>query len=324
MLSLLLPFTAAADSHNKLRPTDHAPIGVMGDHTHAEGDLMLSYRYMFMDMDGNRSGTNRVSSSDVLSQYMVTPTDMDMHMHMLGFMYAPTDYLTLMAMVPYTEISMNHLTRSGMSFKTRASGLADISITGLWSVFKDSNHSLHLNTGVSLPSGEIDERDDTPAGPDSKLPYPMQIGSGTVDLLPGITYLGNYEEFSFGAQVTGTVRLGENDNDYTLGNQFNASLWGAYNINEWISPSVRFAWQSLGNIDGADPDLNPMMIPTADPSLRGGNRLDLGLGINLLVPKGSLKNFRLALELLFPLYQDLDGPQLETDLTIISGIQYAF
>ncbi|MEK6223287.1 MAG: hypothetical protein N2A97_00300 [Thermodesulfobacteriales bacterium] len=109
---------------------DLSPIGVMGGHTHHAGGLMLSYRYMYMSMDGNRIGTNRVSNQRVLQDFMVTPTDMDMQMHMFGLMYAPTDYITLMGMIPYVKKSMNHLTRSGVRFKTESEGLGDINFTG--------------------------------------------------------------------------------------------------------------------------------------------------------------------------------------------------
>ena len=76
------------------RPDGHAPIGVMGDHTHHAGGFMFTYRYMLMNMDGMRIGTNGVSSQRVLEDFMVTPTDMDMQMHMFGGMWAPTDFFT--------------------------------------------------------------------------------------------------------------------------------------------------------------------------------------------------------------------------------------
>ena len=46
--------------HDHTRPDSHAPIGVMGDHLMREGEIMVSYRYMHMDMEGNRTGTERV------------------------------------------------------------------------------------------------------------------------------------------------------------------------------------------------------------------------------------------------------------------------
>ena len=39
------------------RPDSHAPIGVMSDHTHEAGEMMFSYRYMFMNMNENYVGS---------------------------------------------------------------------------------------------------------------------------------------------------------------------------------------------------------------------------------------------------------------------------
>lgn len=311
---IILFSTAAAFADSS--PYDHAPIGVMGDHTHKEGETMISYRYMFMEMDGNRDGTSRLSPQEVLEDFMVTPTEMDMEMHMIGVMFAPSNNLTLMAMFPYIELSMEHLTRMGGNFTTEASGLGDISVTGL---YKISDH-VHINAGVNLPSGDIDVTDDTPVAQDAQLPYPMQLGSGTFDLKPGITYQNFHDEFAWGAQAIGTIRLGENDNDYTLGDSIEGNVWTAVNITNFVSTSLRAKWLTTGNIDGADPALNPMMIPTADPDRRGGDRLDLGVGVNVL----TFGNFRLSAEFLFPVFQDLDGPQLETDWTLVVGAQAAF
>ncbi|MBR9832353.1 hypothetical protein GYB57_09410 [bacterium] len=41
--------------HNHFRPDSHAPIGVSGDHMHPQGGLMVSYKAMYMAMDGNLS-----------------------------------------------------------------------------------------------------------------------------------------------------------------------------------------------------------------------------------------------------------------------------
>ncbi|MEQ9618234.1 MAG: transporter [Deltaproteobacteria bacterium] len=325
-LSVCCSYDAYAQKWTSARPDGHAPIGVMGEHTHSAGEFMLSYRYMFMNMDGMRIGTNRVSNQRVLEDFMVTPTDMDMQMHMFGLMYAPTDFITLMGMIPYVKKSMNHLTRMGVRFKTESEGLGDIKLTGLIKIFDAHNQRVHLNAGISFPTGSIDKKDNTPAGPNQQLPYPMQLGSGTVDLLPGITYLGQHSMVSWGAQVSGTIRLGENDRDYSLGNRFDATAWGAWDWFNWVSTSARMDWQSWGNIDRADPALNPAMVPTADPDLQGGDRLDLLFGLNFYVPEGPalIKGQRLAVEFGFPVYQDLNGPQLETDWVLWLGWQYAW
>ena len=305
------------------RPDSHAPIGVMGDHTHKSKEWMLSYRTMTMRMNGNRSGTSDVSDAKVLQQFMVAPKKMDMEMHMLGGMWAPTDRWTLMTMFPFVRKSMDHVNRMGRTFTTEADGLGDIRVTGLFVVKEFGKQRVHLNAGVSLPTGSIDKRDDT-LMPDQQLPYPMQLGSGTYDLLPGLTYLGQTEQWSWGSQVAGTFRLGENDRDYTLGDKIQTDLWGALNVCDGFSASVRLRGESWGDIDGFDKDLNPAMVPTADTKRRAGDKIDFLVGFNIFGRKSWVKGHRLAVEFGWPLYQRLDGPQLETDLTTIFGWQKAF
>ncbi|MCM1982246.1 transporter [Lyngbya confervoides] len=306
------------------RPDGHAPMGVMGDHTHQAGEFMVSYRYMSMGMGGNLTGTTNLTLADVLQQFPVAPVHMTMDMHMFGIMYAPTHELTLMGMVPFITKEMKHQTRMGTSFTTNSSGLGDVSLSGLYKILDRDRHRVHLNFGTSFPTGSINQRDDTPAGPNQVLPYPMQIGSGTVDLRPGVTYLGQTQDWSWGVQMLGTLRLGKNDNDYRLGNEINGTIWGARRWNDWISTSLRLQGRDWGDIAGADPRLNPLVIPTADPSRRGGSRIDLNLGLNLFAPRGALKGGRLGLEFGLPIFQSLDGPQLETDWHVTAGVQYAF
>ena len=69
-------------------------------------------------MDGNRTDTARVPADGVLVDYPVTPLRMPMDMYMVGAMYAPTDRLTLVGMVPVLGISMDHRTRTGVEFTT--------------------------------------------------------------------------------------------------------------------------------------------------------------------------------------------------------------
>ena len=62
---------------------------------HHRGSFMLSYRYMAMRMKGVGTSTNSVGESEVLQDFMITPQEMSMGMHMLGVMYALSDGITL-------------------------------------------------------------------------------------------------------------------------------------------------------------------------------------------------------------------------------------
>jgi hypothetical protein len=336
LLPLLLAFSFA--SHNSLgddwtsaRPDGHAPIGVMGDHAHKQGEWMFSYRTMHMDMDGNRNGDSKVSTTDVLADFVVSPTSMTMDMQMFGAMYAPSDMLTLTVMVPYIELEMDHVNRMGTSFTTKSSGLGDVKLGGLYTLQDGHNSSLLLNFSISLPTGSNTEEGTTPAGK-VRLPYPMQLGSGTYDFLPGLTYLSQSDQYSWGAQGIATIRTGK-DQGYRLGNRFDGTLWLAKKLSDSLSISVRVSGEKWGDIKGADDKISralmPMgmgpfpSVPTAFTNLRGGSRANFAVGANYYIRSGFASGHRLAAELGVPIYQTLDGPQLETNWTATLGWQLA-
>ena len=306
------------------RPDSHAPIGVMGDHTHRKGEWMTSYRYMTMSMGPNYDGSARVNISDIHADFMVAPLSMDMDMHMVGVMYAPSDKLTLMGMLNYTDITMDHRVRNGREFTTTSRGLGDTGLAALYSLIYSETHRLHLNLGLSLPTGEIDVTDATPMGPNSVLPYPMRLGSGTFDVKPGLTWTYLGEAWSTGAQATNTIRLDENNRDYALGDRFDFTTWVAAHLTDSISMSARVAYANWDHISGADARLNPMMVPTARTDLGGGAETTVLFGLNYELPAGALKGHRLAIEYGTVIDRDLDGPQLGTDDVLTLGWQRAF
>ena len=342
---------AGHHDHGVTRADGHAPIGVMGDHMHKKGEWMLSYRYMHMNMEGNRIGDDSVSPQQIVATVpnrfgppmltpptlRVVPTRMEMDMHMFGAMYAPTDNLTLMAMVNYIEKEMDHLTFMGGpsltppiigGFTTRSEGIGDTKISALYRLYDDSMHHLHLNMGLSLPTGDIKQRDTvfTPMGAnaDLRLPYAMQLGTGTFDLLPGVTYTGRSGDLTWGAQYMAEVRLeDENDEGYAWGDKHQVTGWLAYQWAPWISTSFRASYSHLGEIEGSDAMI-AAPVQTAYPEFYGGERVELFGGINLAGQSGPFKGHRLAIEAGAPVYEDLNGPQMSQDWTVTVGWQKAF
>lgn len=308
------------------RPDGHAPIAVMGDHMHGKGEWMFSYRYMYMNMDDLRRGTDDASTTDALADYMVTPTNMPMNMHMLGAMYAPSDKLTVMVMFNFLSMEMDHLTRMGGTFKTESSGFGDLKLSMLYRFFNKNHQSLHGQIGLSIPTGSVTESDVTPASApnEMELPYPMQLGSGTLDPSLALTYLGQGQVFSWGSQLRATFRVGTNDRDFRYGNRLSFNNWLGLKVAEWFSLSTRIEGLTVGELNGADPNLNPLMVITADTVNSGGYFINGGLGFNIYVPNGALKNLRIGFEIATPIYQDVNGIQLKTKETITLGTQYSF
>ena len=324
-------------------PNAHGPIGMMGEHTHEAGEVMFSYRLMHMWMHGTRNGANRITNTEALDlgpRYLVVPESMRMIMHMFGFMYGWNDTVTLSVMVPYILKSMNHANRRGEKFTTRSEGVGDLrfgSLWRLWAVEAPSlgAHRFHANFSVSVPTGNIQPADSTPLQPNGqRLPYPMHLGSGTVDFYPGVTYGGEMGQASWGFQTIGTLRVGRNVNGFSKGDAYQVNVHGAYAImKDWLSGSVRLSWNDWGAYDGADQDIANRPPPgaismfmvnrtvqTGEPNLLGGQRLDVLGGINVLLPEIMGLETRLAVEGGVPIYQYLDG-QLETDSIVTFGLQ---
>jgi hypothetical protein len=328
---------------------EHAPIGVMGDHTHNKGEWMLSYRFMHMNMDGSRKGTDDISPTKIATTernrffgvagqpptLRVVPTEMTMDMHMFGAMYAPTDWITLMAMGNYIEKDMDHITFAGGAgnnilgeFSTESKGWGDVKLSSLFSLHEGEIHNLHLNVGFSIPTGDIDNTATVlaPNGltPRLRMPYAMQLGTGTYDLIPGITYFGLNDRWSWGAQYSSEIRLeDENDEGYSWGDKHTLTFWSAFEWAPWASTSVRLTGATQDSIDGIDTQIIAP-VQTADPDNYGGEHIEIGLGVNFMALKGPLKSHRLAMEINTPVYQDLNGVQLETDWSLTVGWQYAF
>lgn len=144
-LACALTSSAVTLADNTTRADSHAPMGVMADHTHARGEWMFSYRFMTMDMDGNRLDTRRIDPDTIVTTQpnrfagqpmqpptlRIVPLDMRMDMHMFGVMYAPTDRITLMGMFTFLDKTMKHRTYQGGAgsnvlgnFETESSGRA--------------------------------------------------------------------------------------------------------------------------------------------------------------------------------------------------------
>ena len=323
---ILLCFNFGIAQENKwvsTRPDAHAPIGVMGDHYHKKNELMASYRYMPMSMNGTLKTTDDISEEIIHQNFMVAPQKMDMDMHMLGIMYAPSDYITLMLMGNYISKSMNLRCRMMGVFTTKSEGIGDISIASLIKIMNKNRQLLHGNIGVSIPMGSINQRYTTPMKENASLAYPMQLGSGTWDPSFGLTYLGQSDLFSWGAQSIYKFRIGENSKNYRFGNHFDLVAWGSIKVSDYLSFSTSLSYFDSQKINGLDKELNIMMMPLFNTANSGRTQIDVGFGTNFLIPEGFFKNLRLGVELKIPAYQKVNGVQMKNTLTTTFGIQYS-
>lgn len=342
ILLLLLILTLAIPGLSQSKDNDYSEMdlselvnldiyasSVLTAHIHNRGDWMLDYSYMSMSMDGMRGGTRSSATSEVLESYMVSPLNMMMDMHMLMAMYAPSNELTLMFMLNVIDKEMELETRAGNVFTTKSSGLGDITASVNYAIGKSDTHFGELEysatVGISFPTGSIDEEDFVMAmNQNVQLPYPMQLGSGTYDVIVGGAYTFFSPNWYWGGQVLLTLRTQENKNHYRLGNRTDLKLWINRSLGDSLSVNLRIDAYSLDNIHGQDEDLNPMMSPTADPNSAAKQVANASLGLDLYLPGTQSNEYRMGFSFGKPIYQDFDGLQLETDQIIKINVQALF
>ena len=334
-LLVTIPFLINADEIHLA--DSHGPISIMGDHMHKKGELMFSYRLGQMKMNNVANGTKKINTNSVMSSpngasnnlgnYMNAPISMKMNMHMFGGMYALSDNSTFMIMTSYQEKVMTHqrMPMAGSSrFNVNSSGLGDTRISSLINIFNNDLIKTHIGTGLSLPTGSIDQRDTTPASSNSKLGYSMQNGSGTYDLLFFLNNINKIGRLKIGEQLLYKRALsGNNSKNYKYGDTFELNIWSSYRWIDNVSSSIRISYNYQKKMNGSDNEMNPRMSPAMDSYNKGHNKINLGFGVNFVNSSKIFKNHRIGIEGTFPIYQNLRGLQMQETFRFMIGWQYA-
>lgn len=328
---------APALGHDKVfLPESHAPAGLMADHMHSEGEVMTGYRYLRSNYRGYYRGSDEVSVADLATAgFGMAAESMTMDMLMLDIMYAPTDWLTLMVMPMYMHMEMDMVatggghghSMEGMADDMQAghehsvSGLGDTQVSALLRLAGHHNHQLIGTLGVSVPTGKVDRKN----ADGSFVHYGMQLGSGTWDLTSGITYSGRAGRLSWGAQANAVIRLeDENDSGFAFGDKYQASLWSAVRVADWMSLSGRVTWEDQDPIGGHYHSAHNHSAPEDFQENYGGEFVDAAAGANFVITGGNFAGLRLGLEWVTRISEDYNGYQLGLDDGLNASISYAF
>ncbi len=340
-----------AQAHHKVSGQHHhgghVPAGVMSGHMlDKAGDFMFGYRFMYGRMGGDiLHGDLVASDQEVVTQgcsdtlnCRVAPTFMNMKMHMLNVMYAPTDWLNLMIMPKFVDMEMNLRELSGRPDPLpgvhehtgiaghATGGVGDTTISSLVKLYDVPGHRLHMGLGFSAPTGNVGLEFRRVFQIDGGLDhFGMQLGSGTWDFLPSLTYTGESSRWSWGAQLNGAKRMeSKNKSGYRLGDEFQATTWGGYNLTKWLSASIRGIYTVQGAIQGDFNAFNGRSGPQDFPGNQGGQYWDIGLGVSASVPKGKFVGNTLSFEWLQPIRTDVNGFQLDRKGALAASWSYHF
>jgi hypothetical protein len=301
------------------RPDGLAPIGVTGDHTLKAGTMLVSYRYNTNNYLGNLNGTHPLGNADVLAKFPLAPTRERAQTHLMLIEYGLTDDFTFLGQLPIQENNIDFISRGGRGSNDNNTQVGDINLSGLYVLKRWNRQQIHLNMGMSIPVGIINTLNNFPVFGDARLTYPVRTSSGSYDLLPGLTYRGQTDRWTWGAQAIGTIRTGRNAYGYELGDAVDMTAWTARRWGERWSTSARLDERIWTHIRGADPRLDPALVEVNQPSLQGGRRLDLLFGLNYYLPDGRFPGQRISVESGIPIYQSLHGPQLRSRWQLTVG-----
>ena len=169
------------------------------------------------------------------------------------------DHVTFQAPNPMMGIPPDNTNRIG-GFTTKSEGVGDLKFSALHRLYDDPVNHIHLNLGISAPTCSVKKRDTLldPFGraPEVRLPHSMQIGTGTWDILRGITYHAREGDVSWGAQYIAEVRLESgNSEGYAFGDKHSVTGRIAYQFAPWISTSFRAEYMTQGDVDVTIPRL---------------------------------------------------------------------
>ncbi len=333
------------DGHKQQHGGHNLPAGVMSGHMlDKAGEFMVGYRFMHGRMGGGiLRGTSTANDLDIVNQgcedkqCRLAPDYMNMNMHMLNVMYAPTNWLNLMVMPRFIDNKMNlrdlegapptpldEHEHSGTPHVT--GGVGDTTMATLIKLYNAPGHRLHLGLGISAPTGSVREEFRRVFRIDGGLVhFGMQLGSGTWDFVPSLTYTGDHKRLTWGAQLSGTKRLEkENKSGYRLGDAIQATTWGGYNLTRWLAASVRGVFAKQGAIHGDFNAFNARTGPMDFPGNQGGEYWDIGLGVNVNVPSGKFAGHNLSVEWLEPIHTDVNGFQLDRQGRLAAAWNYHF
>jgi hypothetical protein len=324
------------------------PAGVPFGRMPPAGSVLFTYIPVFTSQSGNLIGSEYVSPQTIAATVpallqlktgsaqtvRVVPTDMSSRLQLFEAKYGISDVGNVTVAGSYLNQSMTRLTSASLTgsdvlttTSASTSGLGDTTLARSIRLYQDASAHVHLNVGLSLPTGSTTEAE-TLINPTGEIvrpraPYGTQLGTGTVDGLIGLTYIGAYKRFTWGAAWNLRLPLDYNSHGYKYGALDEQTAWGGYQLQPGTFVTLRVDFTQQAHIDGRDPVITGFGEP-ADPTYHGGNLLSLVGGVVMDGEHFGLPGAFGKLEGGVPVYENLNGPQLSRDWQIILALSYRF
>ena len=337
---------AALGSANADTVEAPAPIGVFGVDMPSAGRLVVSLLPSFARLQGNQIGTNSVTPQYIVTNIPSAYTPVGTHLlrlvpdnlaidsQALTIAYGYSNYLTLVAGTALVEKSVTMQAFKGLAGTIplgvsvgSTEGLGDSALAAIVRIYNDPVNRISLNMGLALPTGSTTDNISLLL-PNNTIPekrgfYAMQPGTGTVDALPGISYSGRIDVWSWGVAYRARLPLDNNAQGYHYGDLNELNAWGGYSWLPGLETTFRLNGTVQGAIQGSDPAIRGY-AQGSDPLYYGGRQISTYAGIIVSGRYFNLPAAQVGMEAGVPVYQQINGPQLARDWQVNLALRYKF
>ena len=178
--------------------------------------------------------------------------DTTLRMELLTLQYQATPKWTWMVTGQRLENYVETNIRGFGYFEDTTKGFGDTILQAMYLAHARGALLLMADVGVSLPTGHISLKNQTPSLHHLNYPYNMQMGSGTYDAIVGVMPVWIQPRYQVGGRFSSTIRTGENGNGYRLGNLYRLDAWADYELGKGFAPRLVGYYKHKDPISGAD------------------------------------------------------------------------
>jgi hypothetical protein len=271
----------------------------------------LDFRYDYFNQDQLRSGTGTVDRGG-----LEIPNEREIQQKTVNHNYtALLDWgidpdWGLNIQLPYFDRFHSTIAEGDTDISTSHSkSIGDIRVVGRYQGLSPDK-SIGLQFGLKLPTGSINVKFNDGPQAGEPLDRGLQPGTGTTDLLlGGYTFGALSRDWDYFAEGLLQAPLNYRD-EFKPGTGFNLSAGLRYMSLEHIVPQVQINMRTEGREKGANADIENS----------GATLVYLSPGISGHVAPGLLAYAFLQV----PIYQRVNGFQLEPRYSVSAGLSYAF
>jgi hypothetical protein len=267
-------------------------------------------RFDYFKQNDYRNGTSSVSRSKIPVGTEVQDTTINRNLT-LGLDHSFNQDWAINLLLPIFNRSHGTYGEDGdypdpaALITSSSKGLGDLRVTGRYQGLS-ADRSSGITFGLKLPTGETNDT----FNDGSPLDRGLQLGTGTTDLLLGGYYFGSINrDWDYFAQATVQIALNKH-NDFRPGNGLNATAGVRYMGFESFIPQLQFNTRIEKRESGAE----------ADVDNSGATLIYISPGVTVPINK-TVQAFGF---IQVPIYQHVNGYQIEPNVLLSTGLRLSF